>query len=477
MSKRLFGILLVIVSITAFHLLGTQPETAPIWSGSVAAKIFSDPVSVGDRCVFMGGDKGKHVFQLFELDRNGKVSAESVKMSYLPYSPIVNGKMVILADSARMIRGFSVPGLKLEWEAAALEQFKIPPVRSGENRLIVQSTANSIFCLDTQTGKPLWDKVFTDTLVNYAAGKVVICIHGSSDPKNDKWKVSALHPEDGSLLWSTESTMSQDTPLFIQNVCILSSFDGEIMIMDQDNGALLYRNQIKGLKAAQVLDETLIMLASGGSRIVCMSLMTGNSWSTTMQSGFTGAAKYGEKLLLLDKKNLRCVEVSSGVQLWRHELDEVYNAFPHRKGIFVTHKDSFFSRNTFGSYLETGSSRCVWMASGRSLFMRPLVTDDGDLLVSYDGSYRLMPRPFSPPATTDIPAAVSDPTTRNINFWKDPTASGTADTSNRTPAPSNEVASGTSEPASEVLTPTTEPIEPKSSSENLLDDGWNKSDQ
>lgn len=477
MSKRILGTLLVIASIAAFHLLGSQAETPPLWYGSVSAKIFSDPVSAADRYIFLGGDKGKRTFKLFEIDAGGRLTAESVAMGFLPFSPIVSGNMIVLADSARMVRGFSVPGLKLEWESGTIEQFKVPPVKIDNSRFIVQSTSNSLFCLDSQTGKPIWDKVFTDTLVNYAAGKVIICIHGFNDLKSPKWRASAIDPEDGSLLWTTDANLSQDTPLFVQNVCVLSSSEGEIIIYDQESGTPLFKNQVKGLKAAQILDEALIMLASGGSRMVCMSLMTGNSWSTTMQSGFIGAAKYGDRLLLLDKKSLRCVEVSSGAQIWRKTLDDVYNGFPHRKGIFVTHKDSFFSRNTFGSYVETGSVQSLWMASGRSLFMRPLVVDNGDLLLSYDGTYRLMPKPDasgSAPATA-IPASISDPTTSNIKFWKDDLASGTAANASPTVSASQNTASG-----AEVLTPKSPAINPRPGtdglSENLLDDGWHKTD-
>ncbi|MDD3146400.1 MAG: PQQ-binding-like beta-propeller repeat protein [Candidatus Riflebacteria bacterium] len=477
MSKRILGALLVIASIAAFHLLGSQSETPAVWHGSVNAKVFSDPVSVADRCIFLGGDKGKRFFKLFEVDADGKVTAESVQMNIFPFSPVVSGNMVILADSARMVRGFSVPGLKLEWESGTLEQFKVPPVTIDNNRFIVQSTANALFCLDSKTGKPIWDKVFTDTLVNYAAGKVIICIHGFNDLKKPKWRASALSSEDGSLLWTSDAILSQDTPLFVQNVCVLSSNEGEILIFDQESGIQLFKNQVKGLKAAQILDETLIMLASGGSRIVCMSLMTGNSWSTTMQSGFMGAAKYGERLLLLDKKNLRCVEVSSGAQIWRKELDDVYNGFPFRKGIFITHKDSFFSRNTFGSYIETGSSHSTWMATGRSLFMRPMVVDNGDFLLSYDGTFRLMPKPSTGGAVIEstVPAQISDPTAANIKFWKDEVATGTNASGGVAVSTPDETPSDNG-----TLTPKSPAINPRptveGSSENLLDDGWQKAD-
>lgn len=465
MSKRLTGILLIIAGIAAFHLLGSQPETNPLWYNQISAKIYSDPVSAGDRYVFLGGDKGKREFKLFEFDAQGKLSAESLQMSFLPYSPIVVGNMVVVGDSARVVRGFSVPGLKLEWESGTVEPIKIPPVKLDNENFLVQSDAHTLFCLNSKTGKPVWDKIFSDSLVNFAAGRVIVCIHGYDDLKTPKWKASALNPEDGSTVWTINLSLSQDTPLFVQNVCVLASSEGEILIADQESGSVLHRHPVKGMKAVQILDETLIMLASGGSRVICMSLMTGNSWSTTMQSGFIGAAKFGERLMLIDKKNLRCLDVTTGSQLWRRELEDVYNAFPHRNGIFTTHKDSFFSRQTYGSYIGTESGRNIWMASSRGLFMKPLPTSYGDLLVSYEGSIRMMPKPAGSevtPTKTATPTQVLDPTADNINFWKENNASAT------TAAASASVAAPQEEAASESPS---EEIDGQ-----VKDDGWLKKD-
>jgi hypothetical protein len=52
----------------------------------------------------------------------------------------------------------------------------------GEN-LIVQSTPDSLFCLDSKTGETSLGYTFTDTLVNYGVDKTIICLHGYAELK------------------------------------------------------------------------------------------------------------------------------------------------------------------------------------------------------------------------------------------------------------------------------------------------------
>jgi len=471
MSKRLIGIVLVLACVAAFHLLGSHVETPPVWSRAISAKVFSDPVAAGDNFVFLGGDKGKRSFKLFEVDAAGSLVAESPELNSLPFQPITLGDMVIIGDSSRMVRGFSVPGLKLVWENGTVEQFKIAPMKVDDEKIIIQSTASTLFCIDSRTGKPVWEYTFSDTLVNYAVGRVIVCLHGYNDLKEPKWKATAINPEDGTVAWTFAALpLGQDTPLFVQNICVMASNEGEIMIFDQEHGTLLHKNEIKGLKASQILDDILIMLASGGSRVVCMSLMTGASWSTTVQAGYLGAARYGNRLMLCDKKALRCLDAGTGEQLWKRDLSDVYNAFPHRRGIFVTHKDSFFARTTYGSYIETDSNRTVWATGGRSLFMKPLVTNAGDLLLSYDGYYMMMPKPVYELSSDQAPLV--DPTQNNIKFWKDETATAPAGvTASGSELQSAPAASATVNPADKVGEPLT-----SDGTSTGIDDGWKKTD-
>ena len=469
MSSRLLGIILIIISVLAFHLLGSQPETKALWYRDIADKIYSDPVSVGDRIVFVAGDKGKREYKLYEIDSNGNTKAQSVNLPSLPFMPLGFDSIVVVGDHNRMLRGFSVPGLQLAWESGTAEPFNIPPIKTGEN-LLVQSEARVLFCLASKDGQPVWDHTFTETLVNYGLGKVIVCLHGYEDLKSPSWKATALDPESGEVLWTINQPLGADTPLFVQNICILTSNEGEILVVDQFSGNILYKHPVKGLKPTQILDEHLIMLATGGSRLICLSLMDGKSWTTTMQSTLTGVAKYGGRLLIADKKNLRCLEIDNGAIAWMRSLEDVYNAFSFKNGIFITHKDSFLSRTTYGSYIETGSPNSRWVAHDKSNFLKPLVTGDGELLLAYNGSIRLLPKVSSEqaPTTLILPGQKAPGET---SFWKDKTATEPS----ALPIPRPAVATSSTEPENDI--DEEEDAKPATPSElKPVADDWGKKD-
>lgn len=409
MSKKMFGVILVICGILAFHLLGSEPETRAIWSAQIDEKIYSDPVSLANRYVFLGGNKGRREYFLYEIDSLGQQTARSVKLPVLGYQPIVCGNIAVVADKSNMIRGFNVPGLGIAWEAGLEQQIMIEPARVSEKNIVLASGKSAMFCLDGETGQPIWDYQFSKPLINFAADQVVISISGYTDLKVPAWQMSGHDPETGEILWSSEENVSSDKPLFVQDLVITTSESGQLLVLDQNSGQLLFKHQADGLKAVQVLGDRVIMLAAGGSRIVCFSLMNGDSWTTTLNSGFTGAARNGNRLILATKKTLRCVEAANGGLFWTRELGDVYNAFPFRNGIFLTHKDSFFDRSTYGSYISTKAANSVWTAYGRSIFLKPLVTTKGDLVVSYNGLVKMLPAPPSESSSDLVMPNMPDP--------------------------------------------------------------------
>lgn len=427
MSKKVIGLIMVICGVAAFHLLGSQPETAPIWTSFVSNKIYSDPLLVANRYIFLGGDKGKKIYKLYEVDSLGKVSAESVKLPVLPYAPLPFADTVVVVDRNSMIRGFSVPGLKLAWESGTEQPIMIEPIKTDKDSFLVPSGKNILFCLNSKTGQPLWDHQFNKTLVNYGADGIVACITGFTDLKEPSWVLTGHSIDDGELLWTFGEPVSSEKPIFIQGLCLTTTSTGKLLVINQNTGELVYKHPADGLKAIQILDDRLILLAAGGSRVVCLSLMTGESWTTTMNSGFTGAAKFGNRILFANKKHVRCVNASNGSLFWSRNLGDIYNAFPFREGIFITHKDSFFDRSTYGSYLGTKSGTPIWTAYGKSIFQKPLITGKGDLVIAYNGTMKMLPSPLSSgspePSPTNLPIETGSFQKQQIDFLKSNIAS------------------------------------------------------
>ena len=442
MSKRLIGIILIILILVIYYLsFTTEKATSAIWQTEFDDKILSDPIPVSGKFVFWGGNKGKNLYKLYLINAQGQKVAESVNLPHLPFDPIVIGDKIIMADHGRMLRAFSSVDLKVIWEVPSNDLFELPPfkcdvpVLSQNNNSIAkkitpcvtQMSGKSIFCIDPQTGKQIWDVTVLDGMKNYASDKVLIAIHGYKDIKNPVWKCSAYDLEDGVDLWNLEEIVSKETPLFIKNTCILTSSEGEVIVVDQLTGKVLLKNDAKGFIAVKALDQGVLLANQSYTTIAYLSLLTGKSWTSSIKKDFVGAVQIGSRLIVADKVSLRCFNIDSGEVVWMKELGDIYGLSPHRNGIFVTYKSDFSSRTTYAACLEADSSENLWLANGSSIFKKPCPTADGDLLINYDGSIRLMPKPqFKTLSNTPTPAvAMPDPTDKVNKVFENKNASKT----------------------------------------------------
>ena len=451
MSKRVIGIVLIVVCLLAYYLLSAESATSSIWQTELNDKILSDPIAVSGNYIFWGGNKSKNLYKLYLINSKGQKVAESQNLPNMPFDPIVIGDKIIMADHGRMLRAFSSKDLKVLWEVASNDPFELPPTKcetptiTNENNSLAKSTTpnvlqmsgKSIFCFDFQNGKPLWDFTVLDGIKNYASDKVLIAIHGYRDIAKPVWKCTGCDLEDGLNIWEFEESVSKETPIFVKNTCILTTSDGEAIVVDQLSGKVLLRSEAKGYIAVKALEEGVILANESYTTFVYWSLLTGKSWTSSLKKDFVGAVQLGSRLIVADKVSLRCFEIDSGILVWQKDLGDVYGCYPHRNGVFVTYKDDFASRTTYGACFGADSSKNFWLAKGNSIFRKPCLTPDGDLLVNYDGTIRLMPKPvFKTVYTQTLPKVDMPDPTEKINKAFEQKSSNPA--SNTKPLPKKE---------------------------------------
>ena len=441
MSKRLIGIILIVICTAAYYFLTTEPATSAIWEAEFEDKILSEPIPVSGNFVFWGGNKGKNIYKLYLINSSGQKIAESQNLPHMPFDPIVVGDNIIMADRGRMVRAFSSADLKVLWEVASNDPLERAPTKCDvptmvvENGIFVKKTfpsvlqmsGKSIFCFNSKTGKQEWDVTVIDDIKDYAADNVLVVIHGYKDIKNPVWRCSGYDLEDGIELWKLEQPVSKETPIFVKNACVLTSSEGEAIAVEQKTGEVLLKNDAKGHIAIKALDEGVILVNQSYTNFAYWSLRTGKSWTSTMKKDFVGAVQIGSCLIFADKTSIRCFNIDSGENLWQKELGDVYGLYPHRNGVFVTYKEDFSSRTTYGACLGADSNANLWLSKGTSIFRKPCITAEGDLLLNYDGSIRLMPKPvFKTLSNTTVPdVAMPDPTAKVNKVFEAKTASET----------------------------------------------------
>lgn len=395
MNKFLVGLIIVAACFLAYNIWSSEQETYAVWRTSISNKIYSELLPVNGDFVFWNGNKGKNLYKLTEINKYGQRVADSVELPNLPFAPIVVGDTVVMADYGRMLRGFSVPGLDVAWEAASPSPISFAPLKCGDSKVIQASGKNSIFCFDAKTGKQLWDIELLDDIKSFDCDKSLVVVHGYTDVSNPIWKCVAYDIEDGNQLWVVDCPVSKYKPVFVKNACILTTNEGEPIIVDQTSGNVLYSNNVKGYIAIKGFEDSVMFVSSDYKQAVYFSLIDNSQWSVSLDRELIGAAKHGSKILIVDKSELKCLKTENGEVLWTKKLGDAYEAYPFRNGIFVTYKEYFTSRTSYGTYFDTESAEGVWTAIGKNIFKKPYVTSEGDLLVNYDGSIRMMPKPVS----------------------------------------------------------------------------------
>lgn len=418
MPKFIVGLLIIIIGVSAFQFYTSVTETPPIWKTTIEDKIYSESQIVNGNVVFLAGNKSRNLYKLYELDRDGKQVCIPKQLPNFPYDPLIVGKTMVVADKARMVRGFGLPGLNIEWEVGSNDPLPMGPKKCGKDNFIQASGKSAVYCFEAKSGKQLWDIQLYDDFRNYACDKVIIIIHGYPDQTSPMYKCTAYDLEEGMEIWTLKEVyVSAYNPVFVKNFVVLSTPEGEVLLVDQLSGEIKFRNGKNGFIPTKGFEDGCLMVSKDYSTAAYLSLQTGNSWTVPLTKELIGAAQIGSRVMIADKENLICYDADLGETIWKSKLGDIYEAYEYRNGIFVSYKDYFTARETYGAYIEANSSKNVWTAIARGTFKRPCPTNIGDFLICQDGSVRMMPKPkttsssnMSLPVVTMPDPMAKDPT-------------------------------------------------------------------
>lgn len=387
------ALITILVAIFLFFLysLGSLPETEAIWEIQLANRGFNKPVEHDGRFYITSGDRAAREYYIKELDGQGKILSRSIPMPFEPYQPVAFDEVLVVAERGLVIRGFSIPGLELLWETGSMEPIRIPPINIGRNSFTAQSTKNTLFRINAATGESMWTAFFSDSIINYDFSNLIVCLHGYKELSRPAWKLSGVHSGHGDILWTYDGRVNPDRPLVKGGIVVTTTEDGQLIVLNEDDGQKLYKHPSRQLTAQALLDEHVILIDSEKNEALCLSLNTGDAWIIPLQGAYITAVGYKNVIIIVDKVSVRAINSSDGSVVWERRLEDVYNAFAFRSGIFVTYKDSFFDVQTYGVYIDALTGENIWVAYDTSSFREPLATSQGDLLITMSGRVRMMP--------------------------------------------------------------------------------------
>ncbi|HNW36528.1 MAG TPA: PQQ-like beta-propeller repeat protein, partial [Candidatus Ozemobacteraceae bacterium] len=310
------------------------------------------------------------------------------------------------------------PGLKELWKRATLIPSDVPPVALPENRVLVSGAREVLFALDGATGEPVWESHFEGRVVHVVASETIAVIYGYDDLKKPSWKLCAIDPDAGDIIWTYKDPVEDAIPFVYGGYFIFCDNTGRPVAVDQQTGEVVYRHDSEGYKIATVTGNSLLMLAAGGSRLDCSDLPTGKSWSVTLPSPYLDALAVGDALLFADGRGIKCLDAKSGTVRWQRDLGKTFDHFAHGTALGITYKDNFLARQTLVTLFTTDQNKTLWTAMDKGRFYAPLELSNGDMLVCRSGNIRLLPHPVAAAGTEAIASGSAIPIPIHKTFWQ-----------------------------------------------------------
>ena len=421
MSLRSFSLVLIVCGILAYVLYSSEPPTSEIWKVKAAGEVTTQPAEVGSRSVFLVRQQ-----QIAAIDPDGTI-AGPVQLDAPARHPLVGIASGVLVSDREGGYAFYSPSLTRLWKRATLSPSDLQPVALPGNRLVVAGAPDVLFGLEGTTGEALWESHFEGTVMHVVPGETIAVAYGYDDLKKPSWKICAIDPDDGSVIWKHPDPISDDAPIAYSDYFIFCDTEGRPIAVSQETGKVAYRHDSDGYKIAGITGNSLLLLAAGGTRMDYCDLPTGISWSVTLPSPFLGALAVDGDLLFADGRSVRCIEARTGVIHWQRDLGKTFDWFVHGNALGITYKDNFLARHTRVTLFTPDKARPVWTALDSGRFYKPMSSTRGDLLFCRSGNIRLMPSPELPPGAEPVATGTIEPPPPDRAFYQMPgAASATA---------------------------------------------------
>jgi len=437
MNRRLFGFILVVLSLILYNFMNRITPTQSIWSAVYDQEVLSAPCRAGRNAALLGGRKEIALF-----NKNGQLVARQ-NIPREPKFPLIEvGPAVVLTDRQSGVRAYSVDALQLLWERALVTSPRLAPSVLPNDRLLVATTREALFALEGATGNPAWEANFQGEVVRVSVGSSVACIFGYTDVLKPVWKLRAIDVDSGVPLWTFPESVIEQTPLVYKDMFVFVNSAGRPIAVDQITGDVRFRVDGEGYRVFQAEGDYLLLLAQGGTRIDCYSITGKNSWSTTLPAQMVNSTIIGGRVMLADRQGLRCANAANGDLYWQLELGTVLLAYPYRNGLCVVYKQYFVDRQSLFAYFDSQAGKPEWTCVDSTMFHRPIAFGSIDFVVSRAGNIFGMQNSNAEKAGAASGFPIGLQASGSVQFWdgkpvspERPGASATPDQSSGTRSP------------------------------------------
>jgi len=250
-----------------------------------------------------------------EIEQQWSASVgDGIGERYLKMTPAIDGKMIYAADAKGMVTAFDRTTGKRQWRISLKESLS-GGVGAGYGLVLVGTSSGHLLALNKADGSQAWRVAVSSEILSAPQTNASTVVVQTQDEK-----IFGFDHATGSQRWQYESsapTLSlrgTSTPVLTSELAILGMGNGQVIALNADNGALLWKQRAT---VAQGRSEFERMTDVDGDL-----LLAGNALYVTSFQGFVVA-----------------FDVSTGRPMWRRELSSYQGPDEGLGNVYVSAAD------------------------------------------------------------------------------------------------------------------------------------------
>ena len=258
------------------------------------------PVNLGENIFYV--DKDFNIISRNHMTGklNWKTNLErekKEKILFLGGMSLVGNSLVVTSGLGNIYLIDSNTGKK-EWKKNFLVQFSRPAL-IFKNKVFAVSDDNQTFCLNLKNGEIIWNHIGNLEEVSIIGGSKPAAIDNTVVLSYSSGEIYALDENDGSLIWfdnigssnyfSRSALNDIQSPLSIVNNKVYSpTFSDKLLVYDLNDGSKIWELKISSINQVTISGEALYIIDTLG-KLLCLDSKTGKLlWSVQLKTNYDG---------------------------------------------------------------------------------------------------------------------------------------------------------------------------------------------
>lgn len=369
---------------TAYCLRDKGESVAVLWQRKIGAHpVYADLVYADGRLLVSSSDlrlwcldaqTGEVIWQHSALDevaiRGRRYRADELACGgWYQSKPTAADGTIFVGTPSRFVFALDHETGAEKWRFEMGGAVSGAPAYADGRIFIGQKGDEYFFCLDANTGQPIWKQLvgWVWSSANVDSGRVLI-------PGNDG-HLSCLDADTGHILWRyrTGSGAAPEPPIDSGRV-YFGSWDHYVYAFETTTGRLLWQFHTGGSpdSGAPIAYEDKLYVPMGGKRLCCLDAATGTViWEHHHTEGDMNAspALWNDRLFISlgirpgaipIASRIRCLNASNGTLIWEHSGGGITGpSVADGKVYFAATSDPFF-RCVDATGNGYGTTNCLW---------------------------------------------------------------------------------------------------------------------